>query len=432
MPMLKNIRQNLLQGHTKLNLIAMVLLILLIGISVTFYSDMYVPTLPAITVAFNTTPTYVQLSITLYLFAVALSQLVYGPLSDRFGRRRVLFTGLIISLVGSVLCVKATSVGDLIVGRLIQGSGIGTCLCLVRAISRDAFEGTRLAKVASYLSMGSSVAATLAPVVGGYFAGWFGWHANFEFLFGFSVGMLLLTWLFLPETLQAQDKDAMRPRHLVQGYLQLFSNKTFMCYVICTSMASAGIISYFTISPYVMQYILGMTMVEYSWLAIFITAVIFSGRLLNVFLLSYFSLEKIVGAGVIFMCLGGVIMLVVGLFVPTSVAAIMIPMLIFCFGASFVTCNGMAGALNPIKKKNGSAGAIFGGVQIMGSFVLSGIAALMHNNSEVTMGIILCGAAFSGFAALYFTLIRDAKGWRNFLFSNQAIPVNVNAAGIQS
>lgn len=418
--MLKKIRQNLLVGETKFNLAAMVFLILLIGVSVTFYSDMYVPTLPQITEAFNTTPSHVQFSITIYLFAVAVSQLVYGPLSDRFGRRVILFSGLIISLIGSILCVKATTIEALIIGRLVQGSGIGTCLCLVRAISRDTFEGTRLAKVASYLSMGSSIAATMAPVVGGYFAAWFGWHANFEILIGISAAMLILTWLFLPETLKDKDVDAMRPWHIAQGYIQLITNRTFMGYVICTSMASAGIISYFTMSPFVMQYVLGMTMMEYSWLAIFITAVIFSGRLLNVYLLSRFRLEQMMGAGVILMCMGGLFMLVIGFLIPASVVGIMVPMLVFCFGASFVTCNGMAGALSPIKRKSGSAGAVFGGIQILGSVLLSGMAALFHDNSQIAMGIILSGGSFIGLIALNFTIIRDAKGWRNFL-TNRAV-----------
>jgi len=144
-------------------------------------ADMYVPSLPAITKAFQIPISYVQLSVSAYMLTFSLSQIIYGPFSERYGRKPPIYFGLILCLIGTFICASATDITQLIIGRLVQGIGGGAAIAVGRAIARDIYSGTALAKVTSYLGMTATILLALSPVIGGYLQEHFHWQAVFIF-----------------------------------------------------------------------------------------------------------------------------------------------------------------------------------------------------------------------------------------------------------
>ena len=179
-----------------------------------FFSDLYLPSIPAISKSLKTSTELTQLTVSIYLLGYSISSLMYGPISDTFGRKKPLLLGLILCLIGSFICMMSTDISILISGRLIQGIGGGAGMTITSAIIRDCCEGKKMAKFGSYLTMANMVVIIAAPVLGGYFQIFFGWNASFQFLFVYSFIILILVGLFLPET---KDEN-----HRV--HLKLYSN----------------------------------------------------------------------------------------------------------------------------------------------------------------------------------------------------------------
>lgn len=385
----------------------MLMLLIFVAIISTFATEMYVPALPAIAQTFGTDHRHAQWSITSYLFAMALSQFLYGPLSDRFGRRPILLLGLSINIVGNFVCVVAPSIHWLNVGRLIQGMGVGAPLCLSRSIARDVFSGIRFAIVGSYLGLATAIAPAIAPILGSYLQVWFGWRSNFIFLMGLGIAVLLFISLCLPETNKVFNRQAVQYRTLLHNYSILFSNRNFINYAICSSMAISGLLVYYAMSPFIFQNELGLSPVEYGWLAIFITAAMFMGRILNTFLLRFFSINQLILMGSLSMLFASFSLLFAGLLGTLSLLIILIPMIIFVLATGLVFSNAAAGALLPFPEIAGLAAAVYGGLQILGAFLSTAIAAELQEHKQIMLGLLLTGISLISIMSFYLSANRD-------------------------
>jgi DHA1 family bicyclomycin/chloramphenicol resistance-like MFS transporter len=162
--------------------------------------NMYLPSMPGMARALGVDFTTIQLTLSLYLAAMALGQLVIGPLSDRFGRRPVLLIGLMVFVIGSLLCLTAQNVGLLIFGRAVQAVGGTAGITLSRAIVRDLYGRNQVASMIGYVTMGMAVAPMIAPTIGGVLETLFGWRASFAFLMVFGGVVLLFAFWYLSET----------------------------------------------------------------------------------------------------------------------------------------------------------------------------------------------------------------------------------------
>jgi DHA1 family bicyclomycin/chloramphenicol resistance-like MFS transporter/DHA1 family 2-module integral membrane pump EmrD-like MFS transporter len=151
----------------------LILTTLLVAGLTAFSSDIYTPAY------FNVPIEHIQRSITFFMLAVSISQLIYGPLSDGVGRRKALIAGLVIMLIGSNICYFALNINILLVGRFVQGLGAGACACLWRSIFRDSFNSVQIAKYGSYLGIMVTLMITSTPTLGGYLSNSFGWKASF-------------------------------------------------------------------------------------------------------------------------------------------------------------------------------------------------------------------------------------------------------------
>ncbi|OGO94494.1 MAG: hypothetical protein A3F41_05905 [Coxiella sp. RIFCSPHIGHO2_12_FULL_44_14] len=373
-------------------------------------SDMYVPSLPYIAKYFSVSATQVKLTISVYFLTFSLSQLAYGPLSDAFGRRIVILSGLAFFLIGSLICAYADSIDMLIVGRLVQGIGAGAPVGLSRSIMRDVFTGPQLVRFASYTSLAYGIMPIIAPTLGGYFQHYLGWQSVFVFLMVYSFISWVSIWLLLPETNTQISLLTARPMQILKNYRILLTNREFVGHVIITSLCFSGVIVYYAITPFLLQDVLRLSAVEYGWLTMFITSAVLLGKLLNVYLVKRYSSETILGLGSAFLLWGGASMLLLGLTMPMSVTVLVLPMVFYVFGMGLIASNASAGAMMPFPAIAGTAGSLFSCLQTLGTAFMSVMAAHINARTQIPMAILF---TVLGILAVldYFLLIRKVPGF---------------------
>jgi len=218
--------------------------------------NMYLPSMPGMARAFSVDFTTIQLTLSLYLAAMALGQLIIGPLSDRFGRRPVLLIGLTAFVVGSLICFLAQNVSLLIFGRVVQAMGGSAGITLSRAIVRDLFGRNQVASMIGYVTMGMAVAPMIAPTIGGVLDTYFGWRASFAFLIVFGGSALLFAVWQLYETNHSRG-SADSVRELLRRYGSLFRSRLFWGYTLATSLVSAVFFAFLAGAPYVTIELMG-------------------------------------------------------------------------------------------------------------------------------------------------------------------------------
>lgn len=213
--------------------------------------DMYLPALPAVGAAFSAEPGHVQLSLASFFLGLAIGQAGYGPIADRFGRKRPLYFGLLLFMLGSAGCALATSIDMLIVFRFFQALGACSGPVLARAIVRDLFEARDVVRVFSLLLLVMGVAPVLAPLIGGQIVAWFQWRAVFWVLTAAGVvGLTGAIWR-LPETHRSENTRSLALKSVAGSYYFLLKDRTFVGYALTGALSLAGLFAYIVGSPFV-------------------------------------------------------------------------------------------------------------------------------------------------------------------------------------
>ncbi|KTC66466.1 multidrug resistance protein D (plasmid) [Legionella adelaidensis] len=363
-------------------------IILLIVALMQLTTDLYIPSLPAITQSLGSKIDIIQLTLAIYMLGYSTSHLVYGPLSDRIGRKIPILAGIGISICGSLLCFFTPNATLLIIGRFIQGIGIGCCNSVGRSLARDLLTDRLLAKVGSQIGMLSVVILALSPTLGGYVQDYLGWRANFAILFIFGLIMWVSIFLFLPETNKHLNPHATQMKVMKENYLLLFRSKVFMGYTLCSCFAGAGLIAYLTIAPFLFQEKLGLSPIQFGWLAFVVAGSIFVSGFINNKMVLKKGIRVMVLIGCILMFIGGLLMLLL-LAIKTSVLTILIPVAVFSLGAGFNFINAFAGAFDPFPKMAGTTGALFGGMQDICAAFASALVALLKLQDQYLLALIL-------------------------------------------
>jgi DHA1 family bicyclomycin/chloramphenicol resistance-like MFS transporter/DHA1 family 2-module integral membrane pump EmrD-like MFS transporter len=379
------------------------LVLLTLGV---FASDLYVPSLPAIALALQASHSDVKLTIAFYLLGFGLSPLLVGPLSDHYGRRKVLINGLFISIIGSLFCVFAGNVDVLIFGRFVQGAGIASGVCISRSSSNDVFDYKDLARFGSYLGASVAYAPIIAPIIGAYLQLWFGWRSNFVFLLFITTIATLFALKKVPETSNHFQKDATQIKKVLTNYWRLLSNKKFIVYPLCACFASSGIMVYLTLSPFLFQAVIKLTAVEYGWLAVVVGGSMVIGSLINVYLIRHFEIMHILFGSIIVMIFSSAAMLIFGYLGYLNVIVIIIPMFFFFMGVRMILANVFSIGMKKIAPHAGVASALFSTIQIGGSSFSCFYASMLQSQNQIKMSILLLLLSMSCCLLIYYCLIR--------------------------
>jgi DHA1 family 2-module integral membrane pump EmrD-like MFS transporter len=371
-------------------------------------TDIYVPSMPAMQAYFKTSPEFVQHSISIYLLALGISQFFYGICSDRFGRKPVILIGLLIGCAGSFFCVLASSIHMLLIGRLIQGAGLGFSVSVGRSIVPDLYSDKELTKMASYVAMSIPMVLMMSPLLGGYIQVYFGWRANFIVLLIYSFLLMLLVYWYFPETNKHAGKHPLHPKTILKHYRILLTSPLFLGYTFCFSAAIAGVVAYMTASPFLLQTLVGLTPVEYGWTLLSITASGIVGSYLNVKLRNHLSLFNVINVGAVGMLCCGASLVLYGLYYPTHFYSIVLPMMIYAVVSRLTTTNSHLEGSKPFRQIMGTASTVFGGSQLFLGSLVSSLIAILPETSQVPLGLVL--TALSLFSILSIQLTRLNKG----------------------
>lgn len=353
-----------------------------------FTLDVYLPSLPAMPAALHTSSYLVSLTISVYLFAFGAGQLLYGPLADQYGRRPILRIGLIIFMAGSLLCAFSQHIGELLLGRFIQGAGTAASTVIARSILRDRFTGNQLAKYMSLQLMIWFLVPMLAPIIGGYVQHYMGWQMNFMIILTISILLMIISFALFNETLNARLPQSLNLKSVFTNYLYVLSKRNFVGYTLIVAFFYSAVICVIQLSPYLLQNILGISANHYGWflLVAAIGPVFSSGT--NFYISERFNIRHILILGFSLVnCIGLIILLVcLSSYISALLIMILISILRFSFGIVVAHC--YSGALSSITHHTGSAAALYGASLVILSAVVSALAAHL-STTFVTLGSVL-------------------------------------------
>jgi DHA1 family bicyclomycin/chloramphenicol resistance-like MFS transporter len=368
--------------------------------------NMYLPSMPGMARAFGVDYTTIQLTLSLYLAAMAVGQLIVGSLSDRFGRRPVLLTGLLVFVLGSFVCLSAQNVGVLIAGRVVQAVGGCAGITLSRAIVRDLYGRNQVASMIGYVTMGMAVAPMMAPTIGGVLDTLYGWRASFAFLMAFGGLALLFAFRSLPETNRNRG-EAVPMGELWLSYRGLVRSRLFWGYTLAAGFTSAVFFAFLAGAPYVMIELMGRSPAEYG----FYFAMVPSGYILGNFATGRFAARigpnRMILTGTLTVLVSVSAMAVAfaaGILHPVALFA---PMFFIGVGNGLVLPSGIAGAVSVNPEVAGAAAGLSGSLQIgFGALVAPLIGALL---STTVWPLIAIMAASSLLAIASFGLIAGQR-----------------------
>jgi DHA1 family bicyclomycin/chloramphenicol resistance-like MFS transporter len=331
--------------------------------------DLYLPSLPAIEAALGAPAAQVQLTISVFLVGFAIGQVVYGPISDRFGRKPVLNAALTIFCVGTLVCSIAPTIGALIAARALQGVGAAGVIVLTRAIVRDLYEGPRAGRELSLMGAIMGVAPIVGPMIGGFLQTNFGWRSGFIFIFAAGLAAIVVARL-LPETARRNKVVGHPVIALVRSFAVVGRSGSFLAHLGIATACYAGLFAYISGSSFVLQGLYGLSPLAFG-LYYGVTSLGFiAGTLIGAKLVVRHGFNWTIGLGAGALASGGLLLIVgVGL-APSSIVAFAAPMMIFSAGFGLVLPLSMASALQPFPERAGAASSFMGSVQqIVGATV---------------------------------------------------------------
>jgi DHA1 family bicyclomycin/chloramphenicol resistance-like MFS transporter len=359
-------------------------------------TDLYLPSLPSLMSYFSASEADVQLTLSIFLAGLAASQLIYGPLSDRFGRKPVLLAGLVVYLAASIACMLAPSIEFLIAARFLQALGacVGPVLC--RAVVRDVYGREGAARVLSYLAAAMAIAPLLGPILGGYLQAWFGWRANFAALVIYGAGGLVGAAAMLPETHHDRNPLATRPSNILETYMMLAGQRRYVGYVLSSAFGYSGIFSFISGSSFVLMGMMKLEPHAYGYCFAAVVAGYIAGATLAGRLARKVTLHHMIAAGGAIALVGGILLILLALAGEDTVMAIVIPTMIYLFGVGMVMANSMAGAIGPYPRAAGAASALLGFTQMSTAALVGAAIGYAADGTQMPMVIALALSAVAG------------------------------------
>lgn len=358
-----------------------------------FSIDMYLPGFPDIAKDLHTTVAEVMLSLSSFFIGISAGQFLYGPLLDRFGRKKPLYAGIGLYLAASACCAMARSVELLIVLRLFQALGACACLVASRALVRDLFPVEQNAKVFSQLMLVIAVSPIIAPTLGGYLSAGLGWKYIFVILALIAALILVAVHFALPEGRQPDKSLSLKPGPIVKGFLSVFKEPQFYTYAFTGAIASAGLYAYIAGSPFVFMELFKVSERQYGWIFAVIALGLIGCSQLNSVLLRTYKSEQIIRVALICQSITAILLFAgsllgwLGLFGTITFCFLFL----CCQGCVFPNSSALSLAL--FGRNAGTASALLGGIQMSIGAFASALVSVFNNHTALPMtGVMACCA----------------------------------------
>lgn len=364
-----------------------------------FAIDMYLPAFPRIATDFGTEVARVALSLSSYFIGLAAGQVIYGPLLDRYGRRRPLIAGLALFVLASIGCLVADDIESLIALRFLQA--LGGCVAQVGAVAmvRDFFPVEQSSKIFSFLMLILGLSPLLAPTVGGFVTTTWGWHWVFILLGLIALILLAVTVFLLPEGHEPDPTVSLRPRAIFNGFLEILRDPQFFTYALSGALAFAGLFAYVAGSPIIFMNVFALTASQYGAVFAVLSVGFIGASQVNVALLRWFRSEVIYQWTLVAQAAVGVIFAVGAWNDWYGLEATVAFLFLFLACVGFTNPNAGALALAPFSRNVGSASALLGFLQIGFGALASAAVGVLKTERAFPVVAILAGSAVLGLAA---------------------------------
>lgn len=371
--------------------------------------NIYLPSLSGMMQAFEATAAEVQLTMSLPFVAIALSQIVLGPLSDRYGRRPVVLAGMAFYVIGSALCLLAPTIEALVAARIVQAIGGSAGMVLARAIVRDLYDRDQAASMIGYVTMGMTVGPTLGPAIGGFLDAGYGWRGGFWLMLFLGVAVLAVSVATLHETSRTRGQDAGGMGGLIRNYGSLVREPVFWAFALTACFTSSVYFAYLGGTPFVAARQLGMKPEEMGFYFMFVGLGYFVGNGISGKIAARVGLVPMIVAGTVFPTLA-IAFLVLGTMVFDIRSGLMLflPMVLVGLGNGLCLPSALSGAVSVRPDLAGSASGLSGALQIGMGAVSSTLVAWLLSDAMYPLEIwpmllvmaIYIGLTWSGVAGI--------------------------------
>ena len=358
-----------------------------------FSIDMYLPAFPDIAKSLNTSIAQVMLSLSSFFIGISIGQFVYGPLLERFGRKKPLYLGLCIYLLATIGCAMATSADSLIAFRFLQALGGCAGMVTARAIVRDMFEVKQNAKIFSTLMLVVAVSPIIAPTLGGYVTAVLGWRYIFVMLILLVLIIIAGVYFLLPESKQPDPGFSLRPAAIVNNFLEIVKQPQFYTYAVTGAVAYGGLCAYISGSPNVFMEIFHVNEKQYGWIFAVIAIGIISASQVNNLALRKTSSEQIIKIALCCQTVIGLAFILITFLGLNNVYNTILLMFLFLSCQGFIFPNASALTLASFGHNAGSASALMGGIQMSVGAGASAIVSVLQNRTAWPMAGVMASCS---------------------------------------
>jgi Bcr/CflA subfamily drug resistance transporter len=349
--------------------------------------DIYVPSLPAIAKFFVVNKKLAQLSVTMYMLGLGITQLIAGGITDSFGRKRPFLIAMAFYIAATLLIPASQTIYPLLILRFIQGMAVGFTVVPMRSIISDLFEGCEFYKMTNYMVMVWSIGPIIAPAIGSYLQQYFGWKMNFYFLAAYGLIGFILVWRCLPETSRFQY-----PFHLLAIYqrsVEMLKHNTFISSLIINGILYSIVILFAVTGPFLIQEVLHYSAIQFGRIALLVGLVWFMGTLANRFLshITFEIKERIL----IILFIIAITMTFIASSIPMNIVTILMPILLLIFLAGILFPNYFARGMAIFPKTSGSANALFGASVFIIAGINSSLATFLKSTTQLPLALAYVG-----------------------------------------
>lgn len=358
--------------------------------------DMYLPSLPEVTRSLHAPAATVQLTLTACLAGMALGQIVVGPMSDRWGRRRPLLAGLAVYVLATALCALAPNVEMLVAFRLAQGLSGAAGIVIARAVVRDLYDGVAMARFFSTLMLISGVAPIVAPLIGGQILRVTDWRGVFVVLTVVGALLAVVVWTRLPETLPPARRQGGGVGETLGSMRRLLADRAFTGYLLAGGFAFAALFAYIAASPFVIQEIYGASPQTYSLLfGLNSVGLVIVGQINGRVLVGRVRLDRVlaVGLAVVILAATGLLLMAAGVFGDVGLVPVAAALFVLMSAMGVTLPNTQALALMRTRQHAGSASALLGTSSFLIGAVASPLVGIAGEHTAVPMALVQLAAA---------------------------------------
>ncbi|HSS71390.1 MAG TPA: multidrug effflux MFS transporter [Casimicrobiaceae bacterium] len=367
--------------------------------------DIYLASMPSMARALSASDEKVQLTLSLYMYAWGATQIVIGPLTDRFGRRPALIVGLSIFVAASVVCAAARNVETLIAARVVQAAAMATVAVVPRAIVRDLHAGERAATMLSLMGMVLGVAPIVAPIIGSHLHVWLGWQANFVFVAAYGALALACVVLVLPETIRSRNVRATNLGVMLANYAMLIRSRVYLGYLLIAAFATSALFAFLAGSSFVFVSVIGTGEEGFGVLFGVVMLGNIIGSTLGSRLVARLGIDRMLQYSTWLMIISGAALAILAWARVGHPFAIVAPMFLFMIAFMTTMPQATAGALTPFPEIAGSASSLLSFCQLLLASTAALVVGITFDGSERPMATTIAVSSLLAFTA-FRTLVR--------------------------